>query len=131
MELYINWIAGAGNPHDVFYTDKRIIASYRAFMSFQQGYNICSHLVLERYVQTIVNRYKDSANIFAWELMNEARCLGDLPSGPNCVPGSNTLHTWYEQQANFVRSVYVHLLNHLGKSSSSFIRPPMTATLTT
>ncbi|KXN89954.1 putative mannan endo-1,4-beta-mannosidase A [Leucoagaricus sp. SymC.cos] len=87
MELYINWIAGAGNTHDVFYTDKRIIASY------------------QRYVQTIVNRYKDSPSIFAWELMNEARCLGDLPGGPNCVPGSNTLHMWYKQQADFVRSL--------------------------
>lgn len=28
-ELYINWIAGAGNTHDVFYTDSRIISSYR------------------------------------------------------------------------------------------------------
>ncbi|KAF5356008.1 hypothetical protein D9756_003830 [Leucocoprinus leucothites] len=87
MELYTNWIAGAGNTHDVFYTDKRIIASY------------------QRYVRILVNRYKNSPNIFAWELMNEARCLGDLPSGPACVPGSNTLHTWYEQQANFVRSL--------------------------
>ncbi|KAJ3568804.1 hypothetical protein NP233_g5482 [Leucocoprinus birnbaumii] len=87
MELYINWIAGAGNTHDVFYTDKRIIASF------------------QRYVRTIVNRYKNSPNIFAWEMMNEARCLGDLPAGPECVPGSNTLHTWYEQQSNFVRSL--------------------------
>lgn len=29
MELYINWIAGAGNTHDVFYTNPKIIASYR------------------------------------------------------------------------------------------------------
>lgn len=63
----------------------------------------------ERYVQTIVNRYKLSPNIFAWELMNEARCLGDLPAGPGCVPGTNTLHTWYEEQSNFVRSLYVCL----------------------
>ncbi len=28
-DLYVNWIAGAGQPHDVFFTDQRIIASYR------------------------------------------------------------------------------------------------------
>ena len=60
----------------------------------------------ESYVKTIVERYKNSPNIFAWELMNEARCLSDtLPAGPNCVPGSNTLLKWYEQQSDFVRSL--------------------------
>ena len=61
--------------------------------------------VIESYVKTIVDRYKDSPAIFAWELMNEARCLSDtLQAGPTCVPGSNTLRKWYEQQSNFVRS---------------------------
>lgn len=62
---------------------------------------------LERYVQTIVNRYKDSSAIFAWELMNEARCLGDLPAGPACAPGTGLLTKWYEQQSDFVRGLYV------------------------
>ncbi|KAI8981294.1 glycoside hydrolase [Trametes punicea] len=87
-DLYVNWIAGAGQPHDVFFTDPRIVASYQL------------------YVKTIVERYKDSPNIFAWELMNEARCLSDtLPAGPSCVPGSNTLLNWYRQQSDFVRSL--------------------------
>ena len=60
----------------------------------------------EKYVRTIVERYKQSPAIFAWELMNEARCLSDtLPAGPACVPGSGTLRTWYERQSNFVRSL--------------------------
>lgn len=87
MELYINWIAGAGNTHDVFYTDPRIIASY------------------QRYVTTIVNRYKSSPNIFAWEMMNEARCLGDLPAGPHCVAGTELLTGWYKLQSDFIRSL--------------------------
>ncbi|KAF9471732.1 glycoside hydrolase [Pholiota conissans] len=87
MELYINWIAGAGNTHDVFYTNPKIVQSY------------------QRYVSTIVNRYKNSPNIFAWEMMNEARCLGDLPSGPACVPGTELLTKWYQQQSNFIRSL--------------------------
>ncbi|KAF8973999.1 glycoside hydrolase superfamily [Flammula alnicola] len=86
-ELYIDWIAGAGNTHDVFYTNPKIIASY------------------QRYVTTIVNRYKNSPNIFAWELENEARCLGDLPAGPACVPGTELLTHWYKQQSDFVRSL--------------------------
>ncbi|KAF8914370.1 glycoside hydrolase [Gymnopilus junonius] len=86
-ELYINWIAGAGNTHDVFYSDPRIVASY------------------QRYVTTIVNRYKSSPNIFAWEMMNEARCLGDLSAGPNCVPGTELLTKWYEAQSDFVRKL--------------------------
>ncbi|KAG7099294.1 hypothetical protein E1B28_001152 [Marasmius oreades] len=87
MELYINWIAGSGNTHDIFYTDRRIQVSY------------------QRYVKTIVERYKDSSAIFAWELMNEARCLGDLSGGPACVPGSQTLSKWYREQSDFVRSL--------------------------
>jgi mannan endo-1,4-beta-mannosidase len=86
-ELYINWIAGAGQTHDVFYSNPQIVASY------------------QRYVTTIVNRYKASPNIFAWEMMNEARCLGDLPSGPNCVPGTELITKWYKQQSDFIRSL--------------------------
>jgi mannan endo-1,4-beta-mannosidase len=88
-DLYVAWIAGPDNvTHDVFFTDPKIIASY------------------QRYVRTIVERYKNSPNIFAWELMNEARCLSDTyPSGPNCVPGSETVTTWYKEQSDFVRSL--------------------------
>ncbi|KAF8204076.1 glycoside hydrolase [Pholiota molesta] len=76
MELYINWIAGAGNTHDVFYTNPRSL-----------------HLIV------------NSPNVFAWEMMNEARCLGDLPSGPACVPGTELLTKWYKQQSDFIRSL--------------------------
>lgn len=60
----------------------------------------------ERYVTAIVNRYANSSTVFAWELMNEARCSGDsLPAGPDCVPGSETLTKWYQSQSDFVRSL--------------------------
>ncbi|KAF5375179.1 hypothetical protein D9758_000203 [Tetrapyrgos nigripes] len=103
-ELYINWIAGAGVTHDVFFSDPRIIASY------------------QRYVKTIVNRYKNSPTIFAWELMNEARCLGDLPSGPNCVPGTELLTKWYKQQSDFVRRLDPHHLITTGGEGHFFWR---------
>lgn len=42
MELYINWIAGAGQTHDVFYTDTSIISSYRKLPSPCQLVDHCS-----------------------------------------------------------------------------------------
>ncbi|KAI0080103.1 glycoside hydrolase [Panus rudis PR-1116 ss-1] len=102
-DLYISWIAGAGQSHDVFFTDHRIIASY------------------QKYVRTIVNRYKDSPNIFAWELINEARCLSDtFPAGPNCVPGTNVIPKWYKEQSEFVRSLDPHHLITTGGEGHFF-----------
>lgn len=105
--MYINWIAGAGNPHDVFFTDPRIIASYRKCITiYYYALIFMENILPEKYVRTIVNRYKNSPNIFAWELINEARCLGDiLPAGPNCVAGTNVVPKWYRQQSDFVRSL--------------------------
>ena len=74
--------------------------------SFQRGSLVLT--ASERYVRTIVNRYKDSPNVFAWELMNEARCLGDLRAGPNC-PAAGLLTRWYKQQSDFVRSLWVYI----------------------
>ncbi|KAG7450435.1 glycoside hydrolase [Guyanagaster necrorhizus] len=105
-ELYINWITGASQTHDVFYSDPRIIASY------------------QRYVKVLVERYKDSPNIFAWELMNEARCLGDLPGGPNCVPTSGLISRWYKQQADFVRSLDpFHMITTGGEGQFNWSKP--------
>ncbi|KAF7339387.1 Glycoside hydrolase family 5 protein [Mycena sanguinolenta] len=87
MELYVDHIMPGASTHDVFYTDPRMIASY------------------QRYVKTIVNRYKDSPAIFAWEMMNEARCLGDLPSSSACSAPLGTIPTWYKEQSDFIRSL--------------------------
>ncbi|KAK7058895.1 hypothetical protein VNI00_001519 [Paramarasmius palmivorus] len=87
MDLFTSWIAGAGATHDTFFTDPRIRESY------------------QRYVKTLVERYKDSPTIFAWELANEARCKGDTPGGPNCVAGSGTLTEWYKEQSDFIRDL--------------------------
>nr|GAT54900.1 predicted protein [Mycena chlorophos] len=92
MELYIDHILPGTSTHDVFYTDEEMIASY------------------QRYVRTIVERYKDSATVFAWEMMNEARCLGDLPSGPDCSAQSRTIPNWYKLQSDYIRSLDPHHL---------------------
>ncbi|KAH8102452.1 glycoside hydrolase [Cristinia sonorae] len=107
MELYINWIAGSGHSHDIFYTDKRIIASY------------------QNYVRAIVDRYKESPAIFAWELMNEARCLGDLPAGPACIAGTELLPKWYREQSDFVRSLDPHHMITTGGEGHFFWKNPV------
>lgn len=89
-----------------------MISSYREGLLFSFRPTRAHLIFPEAYVKTIVTRYKDSPTIFAWELMNEARCLSDtLPAGPSCVPGSNTLRTWYQEQSNYVRSLYVNRFN--------------------
>ncbi|TFK30517.1 glycoside hydrolase [Coprinopsis marcescibilis] len=89
--LYVNWIEPDGT-HDAFYTNRKIISEY------------------QRYVRVLVNRYKNSPNIFAWELMNEARCRGDMQNGPDCKAGSDTITHWYKEQSDFIRGLDSHHL---------------------
>ncbi|EPQ60741.1 glycoside hydrolase [Gloeophyllum trabeum ATCC 11539] len=106
-DLYVNWLAGAGATHDTFFTDPTIISSY------------------QQYVQTIVNRYKDSPTVFAWELMNEARCTSDLlASSAACHPGSGTLGLWYQQQSDYVRSLDpYHMITTGGEGEFYWAQP--------
>ncbi|EJC98805.1 glycoside hydrolase [Fomitiporia mediterranea MF3/22] len=108
-DLFLNWIVGPNVTHDVFFTNRDVIDSY------------------QRYVKTIVERYKDSPIIFAWELINEARCLSDtIPAGPNCVPGSNTLFNWYKEQSDFVRSLDPnHMITTGGEGHFFWKNPPI------
>ncbi len=59
----------------------------------------------EQYVKVLVKRYKDSPTVFAWELMNEARCLGDLPGSSACGMDTGLITKWYKQQSDYVRSL--------------------------
>ncbi|KAK2746415.1 hypothetical protein FQN55_005633 [Onygenales sp. PD_40] len=56
MDVYVSQLGGAG--HADFYTNEAIQAAYT------------------NYLDTIVNRYKDSSAIYGWELANEPRCQG-------------------------------------------------------
>lgn len=105
-ELYIEWIKPGSPNHDIFYSDPAIIAEY------------------QRYVKLIVNRYKNSPAIFAWELMNEARCLGDLPSGPNC-PKKGLISKWYKQQSDYIRTLdQYHMITTGGEGHFFWDNPP-------
>jgi mannan endo-1,4-beta-mannosidase len=55
-------------------------------------------------VKIIADRYKNSSAIFAWELMNEARCLGDLPARENC-PYKRLLSKQHQEQSDYVRGL--------------------------
>ncbi|KAJ7706081.1 glycoside hydrolase [Mycena rosella] len=109
LELYIEHITPGASFHDVFYTNPQIQASY------------------QRYVKTIVNRYKSSPTIFAWEMMNEARCLGDLPASAACSPGSGTLGRFYKDQSDFVRSLDPHHLITTGGEGHFYWKNPLFA----
>ncbi|KAJ7492530.1 glycoside hydrolase [Mycena latifolia] len=109
LELYIEHITPGASSHDVFYTNPQILASY------------------QRYVKTIVNRYKSSPTIFAWEMMNEARCLGDLPASAACSAGSGTLTNFYKTQSDFVRSLDPHHLITTGGEGHFYWKNPLFA----
>ncbi|OVA17311.1 Glycoside hydrolase [Macleaya cordata] len=65
-----------------------------------------NHTVLTR-VNTITNvTYKDDPTIFAWELMNEPRCLSD-PSGDKLQAAINFMlvKAWIQEMAIHVKSI--------------------------
>ncbi|KAJ6610091.1 glycoside hydrolase [Mycena sp. CBHHK59/15] len=104
LELYIDYITPGASAHDVFYTNAKI---------------------QERYISNIVSRYKNSSSIFAWEMVNEARCLGDLPASAACAPGTGTLAKFYKQTSDFIRSLDAHHLITTGGEGHFFWKNPV------
>lgn len=62
MDLYAKQIKGEAAKHDDFYSDATIKTAFKA------------------YLDVLVNRYKDDATVFGWELANDPRCNGTLAS---------------------------------------------------
>ncbi|KAG9032418.1 hypothetical protein FRB95_001471 [Tulasnella sp. JGI-2019a] len=107
IDLYLENILGSSATQDLFYTNKKVQASFYA------------------YIKLIVDRYKSSPNVFAWEVANELRCLGQLPAGPACVPGSNTLYNYYKSTSNYIRSLDpYHLITTGGEGHFNWANPP-------
>ncbi|XP_068668212.1 mannan endo-1,4-beta-mannosidase 6 isoform X2 [Aristolochia californica] len=93
---YVKWGKAAGlnlTADDDFFSDSTVKSYYKAHVK----------TVLTR-VNTITNiTYKDDPTIFAWELMNEPRCLSD--------PSGDRLQAWIQEMAVYVKSVDpVHLV---------------------
>lgn len=65
------------------------------------------------YVSEMVNRYKDSPAIMAWELANEPRCVGDatrnLPRSPSGC-SAEVLTSWIGEMSAHIKSIDT---NHL------------------
>ncbi|KAJ4248382.1 hypothetical protein NW762_012715 [Fusarium torreyae] len=78
-----------GRYHDDFYRLPAIKKAYK------------------NYVSTVVNRYKDSPAVFAWELANEPRCGADgsrnLPRGPDCGP--ELITSWIDEMSTYIKSI--------------------------
>ncbi|XP_020596290.1 mannan endo-1,4-beta-mannosidase 6-like [Phalaenopsis equestris] len=87
---YVKWGKAAGlnlTSDDDFFIDPTVKGYYKAHVK----------AVLNR-VNTFTNiTYKEDSTIFAWELMNEPRCLAD--------PSGNNLQSWIEEMAFHVKSM--------------------------
>ncbi|PSR90352.1 glycoside hydrolase superfamily [Coniella lustricola] len=64
-----------------------------------------SQAVYRNYIDVLVNRYKRSAAVFAWELANEPRCTGCDPS---------VVTAWAEQTSRYIKSLDANHLVTLG-----------------
>ncbi|KAJ0279255.1 hypothetical protein Brms1b_008594 [Colletotrichum noveboracense] len=58
--------------------------------------NAAAQAQYQAYVRAVVNRYKSSSAIFAWELANEPRCKG-------C--STDVIYKWAESTSKFVKSL--------------------------
>ncbi|KAI9823197.1 MAG: hypothetical protein M1832_002641 [Thelocarpon impressellum] len=107
MDLWVNNVIGRGAPHDLFYTDARIMQYFKD------------------YVRIIVERYRDSEAIFAWELTNEARCYGpgSNPSSGACKP--STVTSWARNMSDYIKSLDSNHMVSFG--SEGFMNRPDTA----
>eukprot|EP01018_Ginkgo_biloba_P023878 Gb_30579 [translate_table: standard] len=87
---YVKWGLSAGltlRNEDAFFSDGTLKTYFK------------NHIkkVLTR-VNTFSNiTYKDDPTIFAWELMNEPRCLSD--------PSGDTLQAWIQEMAVYVKTI--------------------------
>lgn len=80
-----------GRYHNDFYSSKKIIAAFK------------------RYVKVVVERYKHSTAVFAWELANEPRCGADgvkgLPQGPGTNCSYVVMDAWMEEMGRFIKGI--------------------------
>ncbi|OHW95211.1 endo-beta-mannosidase protein [Colletotrichum incanum] len=60
------------------------------------GMNAYAQTQYQAYIRAVVNRYKNSAAIFAWELANEPRCKG-------C--NTDVIFKWAEATSRFIKSL--------------------------
>lgn len=97
INLYIQQIVGSSGTHDTFFSNSEIIAAYKTYINF------------------FVNRYKDSAAIFAWELMNEPRCTGDgAHSTASSSCNTEMITSWVSEISAYIKSLDANHMVTLG-----------------
>ncbi|KAG7095493.1 hypothetical protein E1B28_006232 [Marasmius oreades] len=86
MDVYVNQIVGQGQPHDLFYTNAKVISAFKS------------------YVSTFVGRYKNEPTIMAWELSNEPRCKGTTgTTSGTCT--TQTITKWATDLSAYIKSI--------------------------
>ncbi|KAF8504040.1 glycoside hydrolase family 5 protein [Hysterangium stoloniferum] len=81
--------------HDTFFSNQTIISAF------------------QKYIDVIVNRYKDRPAVLTWELANDPRCNSTLAAHSTCK--TTTLTQWHSQVAKHVRALDP---NHLVSSGT-------------
>uniref|UniRef100_A0A2P2IX02 mannan endo-1,4-beta-mannosidase n=1 Tax=Rhizophora mucronata TaxID=61149 RepID=A0A2P2IX02_RHIMU len=88
---YVKWAweegIGLSSLNDSFFFDPSIKRYFK---------NYLKTLLMRRNTITGIE-YRNDPNIFAWELINEPRCMSD--------PLGDTLHDWIEEMSAFVKSI--------------------------
>ncbi|KAH9299389.1 hypothetical protein KI387_031071 [Taxus chinensis] len=88
---YVQWAYAAGidirSSNDSFFYNPTIRGYYRDYVK----------TILTRKNSITGVEYRNEPAIFAWELINEPRCISD--------PSGHTLQVWIEEMAKFVKSL--------------------------
>uniref|UniRef100_A0A0W0FSC3 mannan endo-1,4-beta-mannosidase n=1 Tax=Moniliophthora roreri TaxID=221103 RepID=A0A0W0FSC3_MONRR len=108
-ESHTTKIIGNDQPHDLFYTNAKVISAYK------------------NYINAFVGRYKNEPTIMAWELANEPRCKGTTgKTSGTCTPA--TITKWATDISAYIKSIDSNHLVALGDEgffnrhgSSSFL----------
>ncbi|EWC44386.1 hypothetical protein DRE_01212 [Drechslerella stenobrocha 248] len=85
IDLYVERVLGGSGNHGDFYTNTQI------------------KNIFKNYVQTVINRYKNSPAILAWELSNEIRCAGPRLGAGSCTPAVTT--AWAKEISEYIKSI--------------------------
>ncbi|KAI3991559.1 hypothetical protein MKX01_040569 [Papaver californicum] len=113
MSLVNNWDSYGGKSQYVKWGKE-----FAALTNLTSDDDFFTHPTLRTYyknhVKTLLNRvntftnvtYKNDPTIFAWELMNEARCSSD--------PSGDTLQAWIQEMAMHVKSIDPNHLLEIG-----------------
>ncbi|XP_068664810.1 mannan endo-1,4-beta-mannosidase 2-like [Aristolochia californica] len=88
---YVKWAwdeaVGLSSSNDSFFFDPSICTYFKTYLQ----------AILTRKNTITGIEYKDDPTIFAWELMNEPRCISD--------PSGDTLQDWIEEMSRFVKTI--------------------------